>query len=75
MWPREQGCLGVGSQAREADPQLSQLGAGTSVTGLSTPENGADQHLLEMPPWKPSGNTCELSTAVRLGRGSVHARV
>lgn len=46
--------VGVGSQAQKTDPHLSQLGEGTSVTGPSSYENRPDQHLLEMPPWKPS---------------------
>lgn len=42
------------NQAQEIDSQLSRLGEGTSVTGLSSCENHPDQHSLEMPPWKPS---------------------
>ena len=42
------------NQAQEIDSQLSRLGEGTSVTGLSSCENHPDPHSLEMPPWKPS---------------------
>lgn len=56
MWVREQGCWGVGSQAQKADAPLNQLGADTLVTGLSSPENRADQLLLELPPRKPPVN-------------------
>lgn len=35
------------NQAQETDPQLSRLGEGTSVTGLSSWESHPDWHSLE----------------------------
>lgn len=70
MWVREQGSLGVGYPAQETDPQPSQLGEGTSVTGLSSWENRSDQHVLEVPPWKPSAeDMCYSACVLSLQRG------